>query len=204
MKKIAILCLALLMTSTTLWCQYEKLIADTDAKYKSAQTFEADILQSIVVSYADIQMDSVSKMFLSNGVFALEYISPKYQFITYVDGVVTMYMQDENSAIITNIPENAKTDLFNPADLINTDTADYTFLNEADEQVVFKVTDPESPQADVKIYINKKDSQLVKIESDLGTGEFTTIVLRNQKFNQPLSKQPSSFQVPKGVTIIRY
>jgi len=204
MKKSIIFWLILLTISSNLWCQYEKLIADTATKYKSAKTFEADVIQSVAISYADIQMDSVGKMFLSEGVFALEYTSPKYQFITYADGVVTLYMQEENSAVITNIPENAKNDLFNPADVINTDRAEYTFVREENDMVVFKVLDPDTPQADVKLFISKKDNSLVKIESDLGSGEFTTISLRNQRFNLPLSKQPNSFQVPDGVTIIRY
>jgi len=204
MNKILFLCLTLLLTATSLWCQYEKLLSDTDTLYKSANTFEADILQTVAISYADMQIESIGKMYLANGTFALEYTSPKYQFITYVDGVVTLYMQDENSALITNIPEGAKSDLLNPADLFNSDISAYTFIQEEDGQVVFKVSDPETPQADVKLYINKSNNQLVKIESDLGTGEFTSIVLRNQKFNQPLSKSPSSFKVPEGAAIITY
>jgi len=203
MKTKVFFTLTMLLIIGSLFAQYEKLITDIDAKYKAAQTFEADIHQSVSMGYIDMQVDSVGKIYLSDGVFALEYTSPTHQFIRYADGEVTLYMADENMAMITRIPENAKNDLFNPADLL-ADNMDYQFQREEDGLVVFKIHDPENPRANVQIYINQQESLLVKLTSDLGSGELTVIELKNQHFNQTLTKDPKDFQIPENAVINRY
>jgi len=203
MKTKVFFTLIMLLIIGSLFAQHEKLMADIDAKYKDAKTFEADIHQSVSMGYIDMQVDSIGKIYLSGGVFALEYTSPTHQFIRYADGEVTLYMAEENVAMITRIPENAKNDLFNPADLLG-DNMDYQFLREEDGLVVFRLSDPENPRADVQIYIDQRDSLLVKLTSDLGSGEQTVIELKNQRFNQPLTKDPNDFQIPENAVINRY
>jgi len=203
MKTKAVLTLIMLLLIGSLFAQYDELISSIDAKYKDAKTFEADLEQSVSMGYIDMQVDSVGKIYIAGSVFAMEYSSPTKQFIKYADGEVTLYMADEDVAMITHMPQNAKNDLFNPADLLG-DNMDYRFLREEDGLIIFKIHDPENPRADVQIYINQRDNLIVKLTSDLGSGEKTVIELKNQRFNHTLSKDPNSFEIPPTAQVNRY
>ena len=175
------------------------ILENISAKYSNISSFEADISQTNFFSQIDYTLESQGKIFIFHNSFVIEYLSPIYQFIKIENEIVTMYSQQENTAIVTS---NASA--FNNITSLFTEILTNKFVagevkNGLHEYTVLENFDSIS---NMKIFINENTNLLEKISYSDTEDNIVTINISNQVFNEALSKSIESFVIPENATII--
>jgi outer membrane lipoprotein-sorting protein len=202
LKRFIFLLIAICVIAT-MSANHDKLLSDLQQKYAAIRTFEANLTQSINHPSLDIVMESTGRFWIDNDVFVIEYQQPMSQFVKLEKGRMTMYIADDNTAIISEDAGVLPGGAFIMSDLLGMDS-NFTFLRESNGLSVFRVTMPTDPSQNIRIHVNQRDVLLSKIEILGDSGEKTLIELTNQRFNRPLTKKLSDFFVPAGASIFHH
>ena len=199
MKKIIIVLLTVVLV-VSLFANHESLLNELKAKYSATKTFEADLSQTVNYTVHGMTIESTGRLYVDGDDFVIEFFAPMSQFVKVQKGVVTMYLQNENTAIKTAIGSE-RSNLFNPKYIISL-ISRMDYMYEREGLLAFKVGIASEPNTDYRVYVSPKDKLLQKVESISKTGDITIINLSLQRFNQSLSKKLSDFVIPVGAQII--
>ena len=179
----------------------DKLLNDLRAKYDNIKTFEADITQSAHLAAWDMTTQAKGVFLIDNDIIVLEFTEPMRQFLKVQKNVMTLYMAEENTAYIDeNFDE--KFGIFNLSEFLTTHNT-FELLKTENGFAVYNVKNLKEPNLKITMYLNPNTVLISRVEMIQPSGDVTTIELRNQRFNQRLSKRVGDFVVPQGASVIR-
>ena len=200
MKKLTILVLITILFVTILQAN-DKLLNDLRAKYDGIKTFEADITQSAFIVAWDMTTEAKGVFLIDNDIIVIEFTEPMRQYLKIEKNVMTLYMAEENTAYVDNNFDE-KFGIFNLSEFLTTHNR-FELLRRENGLVVYNVINLKEPELKITMYLNPNTILISKVIMEQRTGDITTIELKNQKFNQRLSKRISDFVIPQGTEIIR-
>ncbi|MCL2064398.1 MAG: outer membrane lipoprotein carrier protein LolA [Candidatus Cloacimonetes bacterium] len=200
MKKVVLIFLFCMLCSLTLYSSNEQLLSSIERKYQNFTTFEASIMQENYFSQINYTLESTGTVLMQNDSIVIEYTDPFYQFIKLVNGELTLYSQLENTAIISRDGEMFSQALLHFSNMLN---HELRFMERDGNLVVFHVQRPIASVQNMKIFINENSELIESVTYSEDANNIVTIRFLDQRFNQSLSRNIDSFNIPSGTEIIR-
>jgi len=176
------------------------LIQNLKNRYLNLTTFEANFTQINYFSQHGITHESKGTFYLQNDTIILEYTAPDYQFLKSHNSLLTMYFQNENTAIIDTSENPITHTLLHFSNLLS---QDFEFYRKENNLYVYTILNPMELAHDLKIHINNQTNTIDIISYSDEFNNIITIRLDNQRFNRPLTKTVGEFVIPDGTYIIQ-
>ncbi|MCL1826477.1 MAG: outer membrane lipoprotein carrier protein LolA [Candidatus Cloacimonetes bacterium] len=196
MKKINLLLLLTLICCTAYsTTASDNLFLKTKEKYANIVTLEADFTQGNYYAIYDAANTSFGKIYIENDSFVMEYNEPEYYFFKLEGDQLTVYSEEHNTASVY-----VKTDEYDGlfSNFLEVLSMEYSFIERERNYFIYSITHSNEEIVDFKIHINWRTEQLEKVIYEDNMDNQVVIIIENQVFDKPLSKQIKEFTIPKG------
>ena len=197
-RKILIYTMFVLIT-TLLYATNDNLIQSLKSRYLNLNTFEATITQTNWFSEHDISLISKGTLFIEGYTVVIEYTEPTYQFMKTDGRTLTLYTQEQNTAIVTTDENSVMHLILHFSNLLN---HDFILLDTIDDESIFQLVMPFEEVHDFRLHVNTANSIINKISYKDDMNNTVSISFENQRFNQRLNREVNTFTIPEGTTII--
>ena len=177
----------------------DELIQNLKNRYLNLNTYEATITQTNWFSEHDISLVSKGTLFLQGHTVVIEYTEPTYQFMKTDGRRLTLYTQDQNTAIISTDENSVLHLALHFSNLLN---HDFILLSANNNESIFQLSIPMEEVSDFRLYVDTVNTVINKISYKDDINNSVEIRFENQRFNQELSRNINTFTIPEGTAII--